>query len=222
LEIPVKKGSKHVFHRYGLVCKPFWRDACARCDDAAAHHVFRGGIYRSQETILTRSGAEAKPITFRNYANEVPIFDGTDTHWNAQARFPNAFYSEYPNVIRHITFEGLVIRNYFRGGIHLGSNYIANSPAQSNDHITIRHCLIDHCGQNGINIANGDWTTIENCLIGRTGWRKDAGSWSSNINLINMIGRHIRVAGNVSFHADSGRLTATFVEGKAAASGGPR
>jgi len=161
----------------------------------------RGGIYRSQETILTRSGTEEKPITFRNYADEVPIFDGTDTHWNAKSRFPNAFYSEYPNVIRHITFEGLVIRNYFRGGIHLGSNYIANSPAQSNDHITIRHCLVDHCGQNGINIANGNWTTIENCLVGRTGWHKDAGSWSSNINLINMIGRHIRVAGNVSFHA---------------------
>ncbi len=161
----------------------------------------RGGIYRAQETILTRSGTAEKPITFRNYADEVPIFDGTDTHWNAKVRYPNAFYSEYPNYIRYITFEGLVIRNYFRGGIHLGSNYIPNSPEQSNDHITIRHCLVDKCGQNGINVSNGDWLVVENNVVGRTGWRQEAGSWSSNINVLNMLGTNNRVIGNVSFHA---------------------
>ena len=36
--------SGHVFHRYGLVRKTLGRDLGARGDQAAAHHVFRGGV----------------------------------------------------------------------------------------------------------------------------------------------------------------------------------
>lgn len=59
---------------------------------------------------------------------------------------------------------------------------------------------MDLCGQNGIAIFNASDVTVENNLVGRTGWDPNTGSWSSGINLWGIYGQNNVVRNNVSYH----------------------
>ncbi len=159
--------------------------------------LIRGGVYLNQETLIKCSGSPGKFITFKNYPGEVPVFDGGGSGKS------NAFYADdgtwAKNGTRYIRIQGLFIRNYFRGGIHLGFNYKDKSKTISN--YDVRYNVVDMCGQNGITAAFGDSITIEYNVVSRTGWNAATGSWSSNINLYNLVGSSNTVGGNISFHA---------------------
>ena len=98
----------------------------------------------------------------------------------------------------------MVIRNWKRAAFFLGGDN-DNSDSQASEiivhHLIIRNCLVDLCGQNGVVMHKTDYITIENCVMGRTGWDVNYGSWSSTINIIETNGKNHTVSNTASYHA---------------------
>lgn len=163
----------------------------------------RGGTYYATENHINKSGSVSGGyITIANYPGEAPVFDGLRDQSSSGT---NCIYSDDGSwdggsgYLQYVIIDGLIIKNYKRSGINMGSNYKNNN--QIIDHIIVRNNVVDYCGQNGITVSFGDYCTVENNMVSRTGFDINYGSWSSNINLYNMTGTHNVVHNNVSFHA---------------------
>lgn len=165
----------------------------------------RGGIYYPAETFITKSGTATSPITIRNYEGETPIFDGQRDNASSGTNaivLDDGVYSGVDGAKHHIIFDGLVLRNWKRGGFYLGDTNSSRAQTYISVHnIIIRNCVIDYCGQLGIRVTHGDYIEISNCMVSRTGWDINYGSWSSNINLYNCPGKNLVVRNCVSYHA---------------------
>lgn len=164
----------------------------------------RGGWYYPREVILTKSGSYKNPITIKNYPGEVPIFNGQRDSADSGINFlvlDDGIYSGVDGTKHDWIFEGLVVINWKRGGFHFGDcNKSHSNKFMALYNILIKNCLVDYCGQQGIRITHADSIEIVNCVVSRTGWDINYGSWSSGINLYNCVGTHIRVSSCVSFH----------------------
>lgn len=98
----------------------------------------RGGTY-GQRVSVTRSGSDGHPITFRNYADETVILDGTTVSGLGST---DALFAI--DDASHIRLQGLVIRNSPRNGVRviLGT------------HVEIDGVEVHDCGENGIAFYN--------------------------------------------------------------------
>ncbi|MFI5835790.1 carbohydrate binding domain-containing protein [Micromonospora sp. NPDC051300] len=150
----------------------------------------RGGTYYALgETYLTRSGTPGNYITIKNYGGETPVLDGS-------GRDGVAFYYGHGSGSWTI-IEGFVIRNYWRSGINIGC---CGPDAEAVSNVIVRNNVIDRMGQNGITFMHARDITVENNLVGRTGWDAGTGSWSSNINFYAMYGTNNVARRNVAYH----------------------
>jgi parallel beta-helix repeat protein len=166
--------------------------------------LIRGGIYLEHSTYIWKSGSAGLPVTIKNYPGEVPVFDGNSIAKPSTA--PTIFmYSDdgswnknKVSYFEYVTIEGLIIRNYRQSAFNLGCNYTQTDRTQRISHLTIRNCVVDNIGQNGISVSMANHVLVENCMVSRTGYGMY--SWSSGINYYNMTGRENIVRNCVSFH----------------------
>lgn len=71
----------------------------------------RGGTYITQEVILKSSGTLTKPITIRNYPNEVPILDGNREDSTAKSNaivLDDGIFSGFDGPKHDWVFDGLI------------------------------------------------------------------------------------------------------------------
>lgn len=164
----------------------------------------RGGVYITSETIFTASGLPGQPITIRNYPGEVPILDGNRSDPGSGTNgivLEDGVYSGVDGPKHDLVFDGLVMRNWKRGALYFGDVKSTRTPEYiSCYNIVVRNCLVDYCGQLGIRFTHSDHVLIENSIFGRTGWDRNYGSWSSNINFIENNGKNLKVSGCVGYH----------------------
>ena len=167
----------------------------------------RGGTYVTYEVILKASGTAGNPITIRNYPGETPILDGNRNDPNATVNgivIDDGVWGGVPGQKNYWTFDGLVMRNWKRAAFWIGGDD-SNADNTANEiiahHITIRNCLTDLCGQNGVTMHKTDHILIENCVMGRTGWDVGVGSWSSTINIIETSGKNHIIRNTAAYHA---------------------
>ncbi|RFM26412.1 T9SS type A sorting domain-containing protein [Deminuibacter soli] len=167
----------------------------------------KGGIYYNQTCYLSNPGTGLKgsagnEIVFRAVDGEVPIFDGT----GAPDNYLFYGYADNTKSLAYLTFDGIIMRNYNRGGIGLDGNVSVNQAddyGQSNiqiTHITVRHCLVDQCGQKGFTFAGCSDVLVEDCMACRNGWDPNWGSWSSNFNMFKVWGDNVLVQRCIAFH----------------------
>jgi hypothetical protein len=107
---------------------------------------FVGVLYRAMMKVST-GGSVTKPITFKNYDNEVVTWDpssGLD---------PSAIGPGTDNTAMY----GILIGDYV-------GDYPPNTAA---DYVTIDGINIDKCGHRGIFIVGSDHVTVQNCEISR-------------------------------------------------------
>ena len=114
------------------------------------------------DTLLVGDGVWTEPVTIA--ANGLP---GAAIAVRAASRH-GAFLDvdAYAAVVvtgHHVEIDGLRVRNRSRHGIE----------GQRNHHMTVRNCLVEGCGGNGIGALGGDFYVFEDNLCrgnGRTGW----------------------------------------------------
>ncbi len=177
--------------------------------------LIRGGTYYGQSVTLTCHGTWDNKITIKNYQNEVPVFDGlsdrTDGGYAPACFIYSTNDGKYLNDETrpgHFVIDGLIIKNYARSGINMGSYYDPQSGV-GNEFIdganlvdvTVRNVTVDSCGQNGITFMVSSDVTVENCLVSRVGFNIDYDSWSSAINFYQMRGDNNIVKNCIAFHA---------------------
>ncbi len=164
----------------------------------------RGGVYIASETIFTASGQPGQPITIRNYPGEVPILDGNRSDPGAGTNgivLEDGVYSGVDGPKHDLVFDGLVMRNWKRGAMYFGDVKAERAPTYiSCYNIVVKNCVVDYCGQLGIRFTHSDHVEIRNSIFSRTGWDRNYGSWSSNINFIENDGKDLKVTGCVAFH----------------------
>lgn len=171
--------------------------------------LIKGGIYYGQTIKLEQfgnnglKGEPGREIVIKNVDGEVPIFEGTAESDDF------LFYTSTENgtkSVRYITFEGLVMRNYDKGGLAFDGNVTTaqrDDYTQSDilfDHITVRRCIADNCGQKGIHFAGCSDILVEDCISSRNGWSRPSGSWSSNFNFFKCWGSNLVARRCIAFH----------------------
>lgn len=114
------------------------------------------------DTLLVGDGTWAEAVTIA--ASGLPGAPVVVRAENRHAAFVDiAAYAAIIVTGHHVEIDGLRIRNPDRHGIE----------GQRNHHMTVRNCLVEGCGGNGIGAFGGDFYTIEDNVCrgnGRTGW----------------------------------------------------
>ncbi len=117
--------------------------------------LFRAGEYKCRTNGVvgigpSRSGAEGKPITFKNHQDEHVKIDCSGSDWGFT-----------PNGWSWIVIDGFEIVNDGGYGMKISANH--GNGKQTGEHVTVRNCEIHHTGNEGLFSFGTPHLTIENC-----------------------------------------------------------
>ena len=121
---------------------------------------FRGGTYyHTAQVTLSRSGTDGSPITFINYPDETPIFDGINY---PQSTTPaSSIFGIYGINRSYIVFKGLTVRRI--RNIHLDNGRAHGFYMQSSSDITFDQCVVDSIAGRGYQVHNCRNVYFYNC-----------------------------------------------------------
>jgi hypothetical protein len=152
----------------GTLEKPFKSPVKAAAKLQAGDTLFfRAGNYacRANGTYglaPSRDGLPDKPITFRNYKDEVVNIDCAGSDWGVT-----------PNGYSYIVFDGLSITNKTHYGMKISAASGRKGDAPDgyaySKHVTIRNCEVHDTGMECIFSCGTEYLTIENCHLHNSG-----------------------------------------------------